>query len=156
MNADIIAFIEGGVSIVLASRDASFEPSLARASGCRVDAANRRVRIFCSQRAGAQLIEDLRQGAPLAVTFSKPSTHRSLQLKAAHAELTPLAQADWDAIEISCDAFASDAASHGHSRRFVTTVLGLDPEDAIAIDFAPEEAFNQTPGSNAGEVLAVR
>ncbi len=156
MNEDIIAFIEGGVAIVIASRSATLEPSLARASGCRVDSAGHRLRVFCSQRASARLIEDVRAGAPIAATFSRPSTHRSLQLKAASARLARLEPQDWPALERECEAFAQDVSAHGHSPEFVKTVLSLAADDAVAIEFWPDEAFEQTPGRNAGELLPVK
>jgi len=156
MNADIIAFIEGGVSIVVSSRSEALEPSVARGSGCRVDAERQRLRIFCSRRAAAQVIADLSRGAPIAVTFSRPTTHRSLQLKAPRAALSTLEPDDWSALERCCDAFALDVAQHGHSAQFVKTVLGLDAEDAIGIELWPDEAFEQTPGRHAGDHLPVR
>jgi hypothetical protein len=81
LDAELVAFIQGGVSIHAASRSASHEPDLARALGCRVSADRRRVSVFLlASHCGALLADDRANGA-VAVVFSLPGSHRTVQLK---------------------------------------------------------------------------
>ena len=82
LDEDNAAFVQSGVSIVAASRGEDLVPSIARVSGCRVSADRRAVSIYLPHSQALELVEDVRASGRIAVVFSRPSTHRTLQLKA--------------------------------------------------------------------------
>ena len=86
------------------------------------------------------------------MVFSEPTTHRTLQLKGKDAQVLP------------CDS-EGEAAAERHLRRFVDELadIGIGAEVAgtllardgglVAIRFTVCEAYEQTPGPQAGAAL---
>ncbi|MFO1316098.1 MAG: hypothetical protein U1F58_10895 [Burkholderiales bacterium] len=147
------AFVQGGVSIVAASRDAAFVPSIGRAVGCRVAADRRRVTVFVAGSQAPELVADLRACGRIAVVFSRPSTHRTLQLKGDDAVVRSLAGDEAAVPEGYAGAFAEDIGRIGHTVAQARTLVACVDGDLLAIDFTPNAAFEQTPGPNAGTPL---
>jgi len=147
------AFIQSGVSVVVASRDAHNTPTLVRAIACRVSADRRRVTVFFSASQSAALVADLRDAAPIAVVFSQPSTHRTIQLKGRNAAFMPLAAGDRERMSEQFELLVADLAAFGYPERVVRAFLDYAPDDVVAAAFTPAEAYAQTPGPGAGERL---
>ena len=144
------AFIQGGVSILGASRDAAQVPSIARAHGCRVAPDRRRVTIFLSQTQAATLIDDVRRSGALAVVFSYPPTHRTIQLKGTDAVVRAAGASERAAIPAYVASFVESLGMLGYESRQIQTLLALPDEAIVAVDFTPTAAFDQTPGPKAG------
>ena len=83
---DLVAIMARGVSVIVASRDAALRPQL-RAVGSRVEADGRDITVYLSRPQSRQLVQDLAATGHVAVVFSVPSTHRSVQLKASRVEM---------------------------------------------------------------------
>ena len=147
------AFVQGGVSIVAASRDAALVPSVGRAVGCRASADRRRVTVFVAASQAPELIADLRACGRIAVVFSRPSTHRTLQLTGDDAVVRSLVRGEAAVPERYVGAFAEDIGKLGHTEDQARTLVASVEGDLVAIDFTPSAAFEQTPGPNAGTPL---
>jgi hypothetical protein len=154
LDEDNAAFIQSGVSIVGASRGADLVPSIARVSGCRVSADRRAVSIYLPHSQALELVEDVGASGRIAVVFSRPSTHRTLQLKADDARVRALRPGELAVIERYVESFACEIEPLGHSRGQARALLLCPEEDLVAIDFVPNAAFEQTPGPKAGTPLA--
>ena len=150
------AFVQGGVSIVAASRDAALVPSIGRAAGCVVAADRRRVTVFVAASQAPELVADLRACGRIAVVFSRPSTHRTLQLKGDDAVVRPPAAGEAAIPGRYAGAFAEDIGRLGHTAAQARTLVACVDGDLVAIDFTPNAAFEQTPGPNAGTPLPPR
>ena len=153
LDEDNAAFIQTGISIVAASRDDALVPSIARVSGCRVSEDRRAVSVFLPQSQAAELVADVRRCACIAVVFSRPSTHRTLQLKAVDARVRTTTSDDAAIVARYVDAFAREIALLGHSDEQARVMLEVGADDLVAIDFTPNAAFEQTPGPKAGSPL---
>jgi hypothetical protein len=99
------------------------------------------------------LLRDLRETRAIAVVFSQPSTHRTIQLKGADAALGPLAPGDPALIEANRVALVKDMGPIGYDEAFARTLLAYEPADLVAATFTPTAAFAQTPGPQAGKRL---
>ena len=150
-NAD---FIGSGVSINAASGRPGVLPSLARAIGCRVSADRRCITLLFASTPAAALLDDIRRSSAIAVVFSQPSTHRTVQLKGTDARIVPPEERDRGLPRSYIDAFVGELTSLGYPAQFVRSLLAHDPDDIVAIQFTPSSAFSQTPGPRAGEPLA--
>ncbi|UHD17872.1 hypothetical protein [Thiocapsa bogorovii] len=146
-------FLLGPVSISAASHDAAGVPSLARAFGCRVAEDRREVVVFVPTRSGDALLRDLAAGAPIAVVFSRPKTHETLQLKAHAARLEPLGPTDRQRMRASGSAFAAELIALGYSAAFAHALVAPSKEDGVSVVFSPTLLFDQTPGPRAGRRL---
>lgn len=151
-----VVFLLGPVSISLASHDAAGVPSLARAFGCRVAEDRREVVVLVPTRTAESLLRDLAAGAPIAVVFSRPKTHETLQLKAPAGCLGPLGPTDPQHMRASGNAFAAELIALGYSAAFAHALVAPSKEDAVAVAFFPTLLFDQTPGPRAGRRLEPR
>lgn len=147
------AFMQGGVSITAAARDDALRTTLARARGCRVAPDRRRVVILMSPSQCAALLSNLRAHGAIAVVFSRPSTHRTLQLKGDDAVVEPVRPDDLAIALRHHEALALDLANIGFGEAFAATLERCELDDLVAVAFTPRAAFSQTPGPRAGNPL---
>jgi hypothetical protein len=147
------AFIQSGVSVAAASRNAHNVPTLARAIACRVASDRRRVTIFLPRLQSSALLADVAANRFIAVVFSQPSTHRTIQLKSVDAVLTPLAPGDAERIAEHAELVIADIKRLGFGDALLRAFFGYTDAEISAIAFTPSAAFTQTPGPGAGARL---
>jgi hypothetical protein len=100
-----------------------------------------------------QLLADIRDNGAIAIVFSEPSTHRSVQIKGRDAAVAGATETDWRVIDAYRDAFVRELAPMGYDELLIHTLLSCAPADAVALRFTPSEAYLQTPGPGAGTPL---
>ncbi len=149
-----IALIDKGVSAIVASRDAALRPSLMRAVGAGISADGTQVTVFVTRSQSRQLLQDIAAHGEVAVVFSQPSSHRTLQLKARHARLRAAAEADLPLLQRYLASMEREVGAVGYAPNFVRAMLAHRLDDVVAIGFTPEQAFDQTPGPRAGMPLS--
>jgi hypothetical protein len=149
----LAAFLAGPVAINVSSHSPAMVPSVARGYGCRVSADRRLVTLFVVRTRAVSVLRDLRGGAPIAVIFSRPRTHVSLQMKADRAELSAPSTADQDLMRRYGIAFVAEIVALGYPRDFSERLMGCCDEPGVAVRFRPAALFEQTPGPNAGDKL---
>lgn len=147
------AFICGGVSISAASCRIGGLPNLARATGCRVAADRRSVTVLLGATPAAGLIDDVRRNGSIAVVFSLPANHRTLQLKGSDARVVPLERDDGALVARYVDAFVDGLELLGYSGAVIRHLLACPVADLAAVCFTPSTGFSQTPGPEAGHAL---
>ena len=153
LPADLVAMMARGVSVIVGSRDAKLRPSIMRAVGSRVEADGRDITVYLSRPQSRQLVQDLAATGHIAVVFSVPSTHRSVQLKASRVEMR---NADADDAPVLARYLASmehEVQQVGFAPPLTRAMLAHRLEDVVAVRFTPEQAFDQTPGPKAGTKL---
>jgi len=153
LDSGQIAFMRGGVSISVASCDRNGMPQLVRAIGCRVSDDGRRVTVFVPQAKSQAVQRDIFASGAIAVAFTQPSTHRTMQLKSRDARVAALQPDDVQLVEAYRDAFVAEVGAIGFHEKMVRTLLSCPPEELVALSFCPSEAYSQTPGPNAGKKL---
>lgn len=150
---DMAAFVTGGVSITLASRNAALVPSLSRGKGCRVFRGPPvRLRVFVSSAQAGDFLNDIRAIGAISATFTRPETHRTLQFKGTDARVDAMNDEDRATLAAARESFAAAIRPLGFSEAFTHAFLGSDG-DEVAIEFTLSDAFRQTPGPGAGERL---
>jgi hypothetical protein len=155
LDAEHAAFILlPGISMTAASRGARNLPELGRVHGCRVSADRSRLTVLLPSDQYPGLIEALRASRAIAVVFSQPTTHRTIQLKGTDAALEPLAPGDAELAAQTTDTFAAGLGALGYNEAMVRTAVWYEPAGLVAIGFTPCAAFQQTPGPRAGAPLA--
>lgn len=152
LAAHLDRFIESGLSISVASRDVRNVPSLARAYGCHCRP-NGQLAVFVSNTQSQSLIHDLRNTGVIAAVFSRPSSHQTIQIKGHGARLKPLESGDMERIQRQMGLLLADILSLGFQPAPVQTLLAFEPADLLAVEFAPDSVFGQSPGPRAGERL---
>jgi hypothetical protein len=151
LSPEMASFCESGLSIVVGTRRTDGWPVAVHARGCRVDGAT--LRVLVQRRESAPVLAGLAAGSGMALTFSRPADHRSIQLKAPGATIATSDAVDVAAVERQLAAYRAGLAAVGYLPSFLTSFTALDADDLAAILFRPTEAFVQTPGPGAGSAL---
>ncbi len=149
----VAEFIQSGLSITVAARDERLVPSIAKAVGCRVDAARREVSVLLFAPTAETVCRDIAVNGRIAVCFSRPSTSQTVQLKGHDARAALATPIDVAAARRSLDALCDDLVPLGFGRRMLEAFFWGDPRDLLSIRFTPEAAYAQTPGPGAGKRL---
>lgn len=152
IDAEHARFLQGAVSIIVASRNASNQPELVRAHGCRVSRDRRQLRLFVDAAQAGELLADLHGNGLVAVVFTEPSSHRSLQVKGEGARIVRLRVDEPARVEAYRAAMVGELGRIGISEALTRALLFTGGEE-VALQFAPMQAFVQTPGPDAGRPL---
>ena len=153
LPADLVAMMARGVSVIVGSRDASLRPRVMRGVGSRVEDGGRAVTVYLSRPQSRQVIQDLAATGHIAVVFSEPSTHRSVQLKASRVEMRSAGPEDAPVLAAYLASMEHEVQKVGFGPPMTRAMLAHDLEDVVAVRFTPEQAFEQTPGPRAGAPL---
>lgn len=153
IDAAQAAFLQGGVSVTAASCGAHPFPSVCRVLACRVAADRGRLTVMVAKTQAQQLLADVSHSARLAVVFSQPSTHRTIQVKGMDATIAPPEPADLEAVRMHRDAFVAEVMQIGFPDPLVRSLLTCADDDIVAISATPAAAFDQSPGPRAGAPL---
>lgn len=153
LNAEQIAMIDKGVSAIVASRNAARKPSLMRAVGASISPDGTQVTVFVVRAQSRQLLQDLAATGSVAVVFSQPLSHRTVQLKGGGAVMRAATEDDLPLLRRYLASMEHEVGCVGYDARFVRAMLGFRLDDVVAIGFSPAEAFDQTPGPRAGTPL---
>lgn len=156
LSADVLAMMVRGVSVNVASRDAALRPSLMRAVGSDVAPDGSRITVYLARSQSGQLLQDIASTGHLAVVFSEPATHRSVQLKAGAATLRPATESDRPVLARYLASMEHEVARVGFPPPLTRAMLACRLDDVVAVTFKPEEAYDQTPGPRAGSSLEGR
>ena len=153
LPAAVADFVQAGLSISISSCNERLVPSIAKGVGCRVSAGRDRVTVLMFASRGEEVLRDLRRGAPIAVCFSRPSTHQTVQLKGPRASVEAAGPHDVALARRCLDLLIEDLVPLGLPRRMLDTFFWQDPAELVALSFAAEGAFAQTPGPKAGRAI---
>jgi len=151
LTPELVTFCQQGVGVILATC-ADGHPIAGRGFACRIDEAGT-VRILLRRTGHGAFLTALRSGAPIAATFTEPTRHRSIQLKGTGARETPATVADGMALAVQSREFRDRLMAIKYTEVMSNGYSFADPEDIVAVDFVPDEAFVQTPGPSAGSAL---
>jgi hypothetical protein len=150
---DWIAMIARGVSTIVSACSLDMRPSLMRAVGCVIAPDAQRVTVYLSRPQSRQVIQDIASTGRLAVVFSEPASHRTLQLKAERAQIRSADASDETALARYLTAMEHEIEQVGYGPAFTQAMLAHRLEEVVAISFTPAQAFDQTPGPKAGAAL---
>ena len=153
LSPDHIAMVEKGVSTIVSACDVHLRPSVMRALGSGITSDGALITVYLSRRQSRQLLLDVAATGRIAVVFSEPSSHRTLQVKASRADVRSAQASDEPLLRRYLAAMEHEIALVGFEARFTRAMLSLSLDDLVAISFTPEAAFDQTPGPKAGSAL---
>ena len=150
------AFLESGVSVLAGTRDSGLNPEITRAWGPRVSKDRKIFRLCVPVATSRKTLENLKENGLIAVSFSLPTTYKTVKLKDHYIETVEPNAADLRAVERHREAFCGLIEGLGVARRLLDSFwqaeLATSP-NLLAIRFHPDEIFDQTPGPNAGARL---
>lgn len=153
LTPELLAMMARGVSVIVGSRDAALRPSIMRAVGSDVAPDGSTITVYLARSQSLQLLQDIADTGHLAVVFSEPATHRTVQVKATAARLRPATETDRPVLARYLASMEHEIQRVGYTAAMTRAMLAHRLQDVVAVDFAPELAFDQTPGPRAGTPL---
>ncbi|WP_114968486.1 hypothetical protein [Rhodoferax ferrireducens] len=153
LTPDLIAMVDGGVSTIVSSCDAALHPSVMRAVGSAITPDGLSISVYLSRRQSRQLLQDVAASGHIAVVFSQPFSHRTLQVKATSARTRSALPADQPVLQRYLLAMQEEVSRVGFDPAFTRAMLAYQFDDLVVISFEPTQAFDQTPGPKAGAAL---
>lgn len=151
LPSELVDAFEGGVSILVGTRDASLVPTGSMGVGAVVHPDRRRVTVFLTTAANERAIANARETGVIAVAFSNSIDHQTTQVKGRVVEVRPGTDAEENVCARYRLALGERLAIIGHRRAIVNT---LNVWPSTAITFEIDDIFQQTPGPGAGERLS--
>jgi hypothetical protein len=150
ISDDLARFIESGLSLLVGTRDGRLVPEATRGLAPRVEPGGREVTIFLPDASGRVALANLAANGRIAVCISRPSDHRTFQLKGRVVGLAAAVEAERPHLDRYRCAFAQELAQVGLPAR-LTLRMAWWPCHAVRFEVA--QVFVQTPGPGAGEPL---
>jgi hypothetical protein len=151
---ELLALIARGVSVLVGSRDLALRPSVMRAVGSHVAPDGSAITVYVSRRQAGQLIQDVAATGHIAAVFSQPASHKTVQVKASRAVLRNADDTDAPVLARYLASMEHEIQQVGYGPPMTRAMLAHRLEDVVAIQFEPEQAFDQTPGPKAGAPFA--
>jgi len=111
------------------------------------------VTVLVSRSQAAPVLDAIEQTRTVAVVFSEPRSHKTIQIKSTDAVRGRTYATDRELLKRYTEAFVTDVCPLGYAEPGIRALLSCDPADIAAIRFTPQSAFLQTPGPHAGEPL---
>lgn len=145
--ADLVEFLESGVSILVGTRDPGGRPEVARGVGASLAPGRDAMTLYLQQVWGARALANLRASRELAVTFSRPLDNLSVQLKGPCVRFLEPEEADRAVVERYHVSYSEQLLMVGLPR----TLTGrIQVWPAAGVTFEIRDLFSQTPGPGAG------
>ncbi len=154
LDADTAEFITGVTSMSIATRDAQLLPAVGKALGCTLSADRRWLTVMIDGEQSARIAADIAAGSPVAVVFSLPATHRTVQIKGRQATMAPASPTQQVRTRLHVDAIVEHLVPLGYDEAALRVLFSFSPDRLMAVRFTPAEVFAQTPGPRAGERIA--
>jgi hypothetical protein len=149
---EVLDFIQSGVSVIVGVVGPDGRAQAGRALATRIVPGGA-IRLMYPEDGNAAITLSAQSGGPIAVTFSAPISHRTIQLKAASSRLELLEPEDRINVDAQIDAFAGVLRALGFPPPFIQSFCANRSETISVLSFVPQAAFEQTPGPGAGREL---
>jgi hypothetical protein len=150
ISDEVFAFLSGGKSLVLGTRDATLVPEAARATGVKAWPDRKHISVYIVDGVAAKTLANLRENGQLAMTVSHPPDHRTLQIKGRLVALTQATEEERALVDSYAHDFAQVLDALGVPAHLLMRVKRWPCHRA---DVLVQEIYQQTPGPNAGTQL---
>ena len=144
---ELAAFLEGGVSIYIATRNRDLDPGGARVAAVKVDPDGGHITAYIPKAAAGAVVADLRANRQLALGFARPSDDRACQIKGEFVQARAAARREQRFVAGQWRAFVAELEQIGIPGKVTE---GWKTWPATAIRVRVTALFTQTPGPGAG------
>jgi len=150
IDAELAAFVEGGLSIHIATRNAALEANGARVIAVKVEPDGTHMTAYLSTAAADRIVPDLEANRQMSLGFGRPSDDRACQIKGEFVEARTAAAGDRELVDRQWDGFLAQLGTIGFPAK---ATEGWKTWPAIAVRMRVTALFSQTPGPGAGAPL---
>lgn len=150
ISEELASFVSSGVSINIATRNSALAPDGTRVWAVDVEDDREHLVAYLHEGGSGPILRNLEDNGLVALAFSRPSDHRSCQLKGVFVEARPCRPEERAKVERQADGFLRELEALGIPR-VLTARWAVWP--CLAIRIRVTDLFHQTPGPGAGERL---
>ena len=150
LSEELVQFLESGISVLVGSRDARLMPDSVRAVGVRLESGGAEMAVFLPRVTSQTTLANLADNGRIAICFSRPVDHRSVQVKGRVLAIADATAADRKWIDRYRTELVQCWGWVGVPSR---TTLRMVHWPCAAVRLAIESSFVQTPGPGAGAPL---
>jgi hypothetical protein len=151
LSDELSDFLAQGVSLLVGTCDAAQVPHAMRAVGLQIHDDHRHATVYLAEVTSHHTVTNVAVNPRVAVFVSQPLDHRSFQMKGPVTQVSPANDAARAHVEAYLVRFGRQLELMGMPFEVVTM---LSHWPAVALEFAVDELFLQTPGPGAGQRLA--
>jgi hypothetical protein len=155
LDAETAVFIQRYVAVNLATTNAANRAAVTRVYGCRVAEDLSNITLFIASNCNQSVLDNIKANGVIAVVFTRPVTHQTIQFKSTDARLAAVKETDHPLIQAYCDSLIEELQRAGFPPAFTRAMIPPLEKLDTAICFTPMTAFSQTPGPQAGKKLPV-
>lgn len=152
LSDEISTFLQSGLSIIIGVVGPDGRARTGRALAVRVVGRDH-LRILYPNAGNAAVTATAVSGGPIAITFSAPMSHRTLQVKATSCQGDEIEPEDRVAAQDQSDAFAGILSALGYPPDFAQAISDYRSSTLCALSLNVDSAFEQTPGPGAGRSI---
>jgi len=152
LDRTLTEFLEHGLAIHIGTRSEALLPNGCRVTAVRVEDQGRNLVAFLPKSATPTVLEDLKSNGQAAISFARPTDDRAVQVKGefismrdAEPDEEPFVLGQWQSLLKELDMI-------GLAELTSTSTWLMWP--CIAVKIRVTAVFSQTPGPEAGSVLA--
>jgi len=150
---ELVELIASGVDVYVATRDAALEPESMLAMGIRAHADRKSLTVYLPEALAKATLQNLADNHEIAVTLSRPSDFKAVQLKGLATAIRPSTETDREFQAIFRAALVEQFEAVGVPR-CATRRLVWWP--SLAVEVSVRDVFGQAPGLGAGARLVPR
>lgn len=151
LTPELVAFVESGVAVGIATRDEMMRPAFARSWGPRVSADRRSLTLCVATAEGSATRANLEANGAVALGFSPPTIAKAVQLKGVAAVLGGPDPDALERVQQHVGAFEAECVRIGAPPEVYTRMF--DGSALLLISVTINDGFDQTPGPTAGRRL---
>lgn len=141
---------EAGRSVIVGTTDANGQPSCCRAIAIATKNDFDSIIVYVPVATGQETVANIATTRRVAVAWSQPITHESLQIKGVTRGVRVASPAERPFVEQRLGELAEVLETLGLPRRLTLSVAHWP---AFAIEISVDQVFDQTPGPQAGAAL---
>jgi hypothetical protein len=151
IDADLARFLEGGLAIHIATRDANLEPDGTRIPAVKVDDGGACLTVYVPKVSEARVLPNLLDNGQAAVCFVRPIDERACQIKGTFLSAREASDAEHAFAAAQWEGFGQNLERIGLPRALTE---GWTMQPCLAVRLRVTALFSQTPGPKAGASLA--
>ena len=152
LDKSLTEFLEQGLAIHIGTRNAAMRPNGCRVTAVRVEDQGRHLVAYLPKAATPAILDDLRDNGQAAVSFARPTDDRAVQVKGEFVSARDATPSEEDFVLGQWRGLLTELDKIGLAAFTSTSSWLMWP--CIAVTIRVTAVFSQTPGPEAGAVLA--
>jgi hypothetical protein len=152
LDKSLTEFLEVGLAIHLGTRNQRMEPNGCRVTAVRVEEQGRHLIVYLPKAATPAVLEDLNSNGQAAVSLARPTDDRAVQVKGVFVSVRDADPSEEEFVMGQWRGLLKELDVIGLAALASTSTWLMWP--CVAVTIRVTAVFSQTPGPEAGAVLA--